>query len=181
MTTLVTRSRTIYYSNVSIQDIDKDNNTYNIGSDKYFNFGFSLVVNGTDLIANGTYVDVSLDQVTQSRSTSSNSSTITTTYKSIPYSKWGTAFDSIDKSKATQLGLSDYYWPSSTDYSIKGSDNSDEYIYIQLNIKFWTARIWMANQKLIDLTNAKVQMVIVNSFVDFNDYNYQLRFKIIII
>ena len=87
MTTLVTRSRTIYYSNVSIQDIDKDNSTYNIGSDKYFNFGFSLVVNGTDLIANGTYVDVSLDQVTQTRSTSSNSSTITTTYKSIPYSK----------------------------------------------------------------------------------------------
>ena len=69
MYTLITRSNTTYSSILNTQDILKDSSLYKIGSDNYFNFGFSLVVDGTDLIADGTYVQVSLDQVTQTRST----------------------------------------------------------------------------------------------------------------
>ena len=117
---LITRSNTTYSSILNTQDILKDESFYKIGLDKYFNFGFSLVVDGTDLIADGTYVQVALEQVTQTR-TSSSSSSITKTSKSIPFSKWGTAFDSIDKTKATQLGISSFYCPASTDYLIKGT------------------------------------------------------------
>ena len=142
-------------------------------------YAFSLVVDGTDLIADGTYVQVSLDQVTQTRSTTSGTSTITTSSKSISYSKWGTAFDSIDKTKATQLGISSFYCPSSTDYSIKGTYYSDEYIYIQLNIKRWTTGSWKTNSEITTkLTNARVQMAIINSYIDFSDYSTPLRHNI---
>ena len=84
---MINKTNTVYSSIVNTEDILKDTTLYNIGSDKYFNFAFSLVVDGVDLIADGTYVKVTLDQVTQTRTTSSGVTTISLSTKSIPYSK----------------------------------------------------------------------------------------------
>lgn len=129
--TLINRSSTTYASIINTQDITTDTTVYNIGSDKYFDFAFSLVVDGVDLIADSTYAHVTLEQVTQTRSSSTSVSYST---KTIPFLKCGTALDFINQSKASQLGINDYYCPSSSDYTIKGTYYSDEYIYIELKV-----------------------------------------------
>ena len=177
--TLYTKSDSIYSSSMNLEDLISDKTQLNLGSDKNFNFAFSLVVSGVDLIADGTYAQASLDLVTQTRTTTNGSSKTTSTTKSIPFAKCGTAFDSIDKSVATQIGISDFYWPTSTDYYIKGTYYSDEFTYIQLSFKRWTTGSCKTDSEITSkLTNARVQMAVTNSFVDFSDYAHPLKHNI---
>jgi hypothetical protein len=85
--TLIEKNSTVISRTDNNQDIINDNQLIELGQSDNFNFAFSLVVNGEDLIADPTYIEVSLEQIVMTWVDGANGRETRNTISSIPYVK----------------------------------------------------------------------------------------------
>ena len=167
---LIERSSIIISRTETNKDIISDSTIFNLGDDYEFNFAFSLVIGGADIIADTSYIETTLEQVVQTRLTSG---VLIETTTSIPYEKCGNQFNDVDKSTATIIGIDDYYCPAPTStYSIQGSFYSETYRYIKLNIRYCSSGGCQSTADIETLLGqGRVQLAVLNNYVDFRNYN----------
>lgn len=95
----------------------------------------------------------------------------------ISITKWGSRFDKYNEKHARRLMLSDYYWPTNTDYSVAGTFYSPNFHYIELRISRCTnSSEWKSNDEITNVLNkTRITMALINTIIDMDDYDTPIK------
>lgn len=109
MITLFTRRNTTATRKQELLNIIDSQEVFELGKDERFKFALSLRIGGVDIIADKSYIDVNIDQISQRWQMVNGVRTAVNTFTPIPLVKCGNAFGEIEKKKAMDLGMDNYY------------------------------------------------------------------------
>ena len=140
-------------------------------------FGFSVDLNGYNILRDPSYMTFTLDEARQYyvNNTGSNSSYIRE-YRPIKVESWKNSFVGYNQTLIRTVGIDKYYCPSDLNFTISASYYAARYDYIQLKIfrcvnSTTSNVIWKSTQEIESAIRAsKLEVPVTNSFFDFSNY-----------
>lgn len=156
------------------KDLLKDTDEVSL-STTTFSFGLQAKTSTFDLTTDETYLFLEINQVYAYTDASDN---ILYTTDNIDYDQCGSTYFKYDEQWVLDdFGISEYICPTSSNFVIQGNEFSDSYRYFEIIISKCTngTRPGVTWQTASDIEDAiddlNVDLSIVNSYFDFDDYN----------
>ncbi|CAI2384122.1 unnamed protein product [Moneuplotes crassus] len=173
-------------TNISVKEffIDRTND-YKIHTPfPKIQLSFILEKDGVDLIQQGGYVDVKVNQVEQVylKNNITGIEQRDRTKTAISYEKCGGNFNSNDNQTKDNLNIANYYCLTNNSFTVGGSYYSPQFNYFEIRMNKCQASgsVTCKDAAEIDraLTAADIKIGITNSYVDLNDYNDPIKYYI---
>ena len=158
-----------------INDVTKDVEILKPAKDG-FDFAFSYTGSGVDYLIDPTYFKFTIQQVEQIWNNGTGTSSTSRNKTDIPYAKCGNNFAHEDQDEVRSLGIDDYYWPTTDEYSVAGTYYAQNFNYIEIKISKCTSGAWKTNTEIEEaMKDARFTMAIENSVVDMQDYTQPIK------
>jgi len=153
-----------------VNDVSKDVEILKPGKNG-FDFAFSYTARGVDYLNDPTYFEFSMQQVEQVWPNKIGASYPYRFQKDIPYAKWGDNFSHDDQDQVKRLGINEFYWPTTDEYSVAGTFFSQNFNYIEIKLLKCTTGTWKTNTQIEDvMKDARFSLAMEYSVVDMKNY-----------
>ena len=154
--------------------------------EKGFQYSFIIEKDGVDLIEQGGYVNVLVNQVEQTyeENPATGIKERNRTKTSLNYEKCGQNFFSDDEVTKENLNIANYYWFVNNSFTVAGSFFSPVFHYIEIRMSEWVNSTDNNNgcrtsdEIYNALNQADVKLGIINTYVALNDYEDPIKYFI---
>ena len=159
--------------NTVINDLSNDTENLNIGK---YNFPFAIRVTyeyGTGtFLQNNSYFSMNMKHYQESGGQ--------TTFQDIGLSIWGDRVNyQFQRSDYAQQIATEFLCPDTFDIELLGDNLASTYKFVELDIFKWangTGIVWESQDQINNATNSVVvEIIIINSFFDLEDYNNPIK------